>query len=412
MLKIGANIVYRYCLQKVSYIVYLSQVQIDYHKRIFGLDILRATAILGVLFAHLLWIFPEARGWIPTLLQLAGILSVELFFVLSGFLIGGMLYTIFTQEGFHKNQLRYFVIRRWLRTLPNYYLLLILNIVLVLIIGRGLSEDIWTYFFFFQNAVNPMDVFFTESWTLPIEEAAYILGPLVLFVGAHKLFRKNPKHTFLFMIILIIAVFTCTKLYYSLHTENTNLLQWNTDLKAVVIYRVDAIYYGFLAAYFAKNMPKIWSTYAIPLAIIGAVGLLVFQYVLYSEKLYIETYPLLWNVAYLPICSICIALLFPFFSKIKTAPRFILKPITFISVTSYSLYLLHYSIVLQGMQYVFPVTTLHFNEKIGYSGVYFVILFALAYVLYRFYEKPMMDLRDRPYFKKLALKKSSLSNQQ
>jgi len=386
--------------------------QINYDKRIFGLDILRASAILSVLFAHLLWIFPEARGWTPTILQLAGILGVELFFVLSGFLIGRMLLHIFIKPDFHKNNLHYFIIRRWFRTLPNYYLILIINISLVFVYGRELPQNLWKYFLFFQNAYTPMDVFFTESWTLPIEEAAYLIGPIILFVISLLKLKGNPKRIFLGTILLIIGVFITTKIYYSNTTANVNLLQWNTDLKAVVLYRVDAIYYGFLAAYCSIVFPKIWHKFPWLLALTGGITLLSFQYLLYSKQLYIETYPLLWNVLYLPLCSLCIVLLFPLFSKIKTAPAFILKPITFISVTSYSLYLLHYSIVLQGMQYIWPTQDKTFSYKIIYAFGYFIILFILAYLLYRFYEKPMMDLRDRPYFRKLSFRKTNQPNQQ
>ena len=376
--------------------------QIAYNKRIFGLDILRALAILSVLFAHLLWIFPEARGWTPTLLQLAGIMGVELFFVLSGYLIGGMLYKMFTDMHFHINQLRYFIIRRWFRTLPNYYLILLINILLVLVYGRSLPEDLWKYFFFLQNAWAPMDIFFTESWTLPIEEFAYLIGPILLFFLANKSFLRKARFVFLMMIIAVIGFFIATKFYYSITAENTSLLQWNTDLKAVVLYRIDAIFYGFLAVYISKTAPRFWSKWAIPMALLGSFGLLFFQYMLYSKQLFIEVYPFIWNVAYLPVSSICIALIFPLFSSIKTGPRFLVIPITFVSITSYSLYLLHYSIVLQGMRYLFPVDDLTFIQKLGYSGIYLIVLFCLAYLLYRWYEKPMMDLRDRPFFKKLG----------
>ena len=56
--------------------------QIEYSKRIFGLDIMRAVAILLVVFSHTLWIVPGAQGFIPDLLSLAGVIGVEIFFVL------------------------------------------------------------------------------------------------------------------------------------------------------------------------------------------------------------------------------------------------------------------------------------------------------------------------------------------
>ncbi|HEX7914772.1 acyltransferase family protein, partial [Rudaea sp.] len=86
--------------------------------RRFGLDAWRALAILLVLVGHAsFWFLPLTRE-LDVWYSLA-FLGVELFFVLSGFLIGGILIDKFRSGSFH---LRQFWIRRWLRTLPNYFL--------------------------------------------------------------------------------------------------------------------------------------------------------------------------------------------------------------------------------------------------------------------------------------------------
>ncbi len=126
---------------------------------------MRATAILFVVFSHVLWIFPEASGVFVDLLRLMGVMGVEIFFVLSGFLIGRILFRIFTKETFKPKDLNYFLIRRWFRTLPNYYLALLINIGIVYYFGREQADSLWRYFFFLQNAVDGMDIFFTESWS-------------------------------------------------------------------------------------------------------------------------------------------------------------------------------------------------------------------------------------------------------
>ena len=141
--------------------------QIDYAKRIFGLDLMRAVAILFVVFSHALWIVPELPGLPGELLRLMGVLGVEIFFVLSGFLIGRILLNQFS-VAYNKAKLQYFWVRRWFRTLPNYYLILLLNIAILFYIGRELPDSLWQYFFFLQNAFSAMDIFFTESWSLPI----------------------------------------------------------------------------------------------------------------------------------------------------------------------------------------------------------------------------------------------------
>ena len=69
-------------------------------ERIFGLDALRATAILMVVSSHVLWIYPKSNAFIPTLLELFGFWGVELFFVLSGFVIGSIRYKTFINENF------------------------------------------------------------------------------------------------------------------------------------------------------------------------------------------------------------------------------------------------------------------------------------------------------------------------
>lgn len=92
-------------------------------KRIFGLDAVRTFAILLVLMSH-------SRFLNHHFIELyrignLGYLGVELFFVLSGFLIGQILITSFEKDSSLKS-LFDFWLKRWIRTLPNYYLFLII----------------------------------------------------------------------------------------------------------------------------------------------------------------------------------------------------------------------------------------------------------------------------------------------
>ena len=183
---------------------------IDYSRRIFGLDLMRAIAILGVLGSHILWIFPEANsGWLVYILQFGGVMGVELFFVLSGFLIGRILLRHFVNPQFHKGHFNYFLVRRWFRTLPNYYAVLLLNILLVTAIGRELPDTIARYFGFLQNFFSGMDIFFTESWSLPIEEFAYIIGPVLLLLAVSA-FAKAKRETLFLVVTLVVILFFIT----------------------------------------------------------------------------------------------------------------------------------------------------------------------------------------------------------
>ncbi len=128
-------------------------------ERVFGLDIVRSIAIIMVVLSHSLWllkpleryhlfgkIFPVMVGLFP----LFGMLGVDLFFALSGFLIGNILIKIYlNSQVFDFKVLRLFWIRRWFRTLPNYYLVLLLNVILASrFIG---SKMLIKFVFFLQN---------------------------------------------------------------------------------------------------------------------------------------------------------------------------------------------------------------------------------------------------------------------
>ncbi|MBR9915649.1 MAG: acyltransferase [Algicola sp.] len=367
---------------------------INYEKRIFGLDIMRAVAILLVVASHAIWIFPPAKTIFSELLSVAGLLGVEIFFVLSGFLIGRLIFKQFTTTDFSFNSVLYFWIRRWFRTLPNYYLILLFNIVLATILGIALPDSIWKYGLFIQNLAWEMPLFFGESWSLPIEEFAYILGPLLLYIVLIFNWKINRSKLFLIITCFIIILFTITKMFYNAHHPNTNMMFWNVNLKAVTIYRIDAIYYGVLASYVAMTYQKFWSKVKYLSLILGGVMFLALNIGVPALQLFIEDYSFFWNVMYLPINSIAIALVLPYLSQIQSAPKVIMYPITLISLISYSMYLLHYSVILQLMKHIMPTEGLSSLQIILYLLGYVGLTIIASYGLYQFFEKPMTNLRD------------------
>ncbi|PKP25019.1 MAG: hypothetical protein CVU03_09730 [Bacteroidetes bacterium HGW-Bacteroidetes-2] len=373
---------------------------INYKERIFGLDFMRAVAILFVVFSHALWIFPDASGSFVDVLHLVGVMGVEIFFVLSGFLIGRILFRIFTKPDFKHQDIHYFLIRRWFRTIPNYYLALLINIGIVLYFGRELPDSIASYFFFLQNAVGGMDIFFTESWSLPIEEFAYILCPFLLYATLLFNLKIAKQKLFLFVTLTILLLFLCTKTIYNFITPSSDMNDWNINLKAVVLYRIDAIYYGVLAAYLSLTFKSFWLQHKNLFLFIGITAFLTMHFWISSQSIIIKEYPFFWNVLYLPVCSICIALSLPFLSQWKVTSTLGLRFITNLSLISYAMYLLHYSIILQLMRYFYPIESLQFSEKLFFTFVYIFLTVILSYVFYHIYEKPMMNIRDKAYFRK------------
>lgn len=359
------------------------------HKRIFGLDLMRAAAIFLVLIGHCGYFLPNNGGYLQQILSVFGFFGVEVFFVLSGFLIGKILLQMF-EANFTLESAILFVKRRWFRTLPNYYLILLVNFFVAFYIGYEVTYS-WRYFFFLQNFASPLLPFFPESWSLSIEEYAYLILPFSLLIAAQF---SNKIKQFVTVTLALIIIIQILKFAYNANNPATTLMEWNVALKSVVIYRLDAIFFGVLAsvAYVKRN--EFWLRWKYSSAIIGSVlFLLLFIGVGYFQ-ISIQKFPMFWNIFYLPLNSLAVLLFLPLLSEWRTVPNIISKPITIISVLSYSMYLLHYSIVLQLMRHHFDLTNSPSKEYIYFGVAYFVITISLSYILYRFYEKPMTDLRE------------------
>src|ERR1041385_6257581 len=152
--------------------------------RVFGLDCLRAMAILGVIFAHgFVLLYPQMPAWLG-LFGHGGFYGVELFFVLSGFLIGRILIRYDSDLG-NGLTVTVFYLRRWFRTLPLFWLFVGLNVLLELQIRdhRMSLGEVLEHGFFFRTLTAYHPSFFPESWSLAIEEWFYLLFPAAIWLG-------------------------------------------------------------------------------------------------------------------------------------------------------------------------------------------------------------------------------------
>ena len=143
-----------------------------------GLDVLRAAAILLVLFFHA----PEAvtRALPETVRSVfsVGWMGVNLFFVLSGYLIGRQVFA--TREDLPLgSRLRTFWVKRWTRTLPLYFVVLGAYALKPWLVGVPFVGGGWPYALFLQNYAPLQD--FVQSWSLCVEEHFYLVLPLVAF---------------------------------------------------------------------------------------------------------------------------------------------------------------------------------------------------------------------------------------
>ena len=139
-----------------------------------GLDLLRAVAIVWVLLYHasLFGLAPRdnpivAFGW----------MGVDLFFVLSGFLIAGQLLRPFKQGT--RPAYRRFLVRRALRTLPAYLVVLAIYFAFPVVRERPDIRPLWNFLTFTTNLGLPPGAF-SHAWSLCVEEQFYLVFPLAL----------------------------------------------------------------------------------------------------------------------------------------------------------------------------------------------------------------------------------------
>jgi peptidoglycan/LPS O-acetylase OafA/YrhL len=148
--------------------------------RIHGLDTLRALAVTLVVLHHYTLFVSDAPtfGWVGTM----GWAGVDLFFALSGYLIGNQIFAALgSARGFGLGR---FYLRRLLRTLPNFWVVLALYALWPAWRGDTPMLPLWQYLTFTQNIHLQPGTAFSHAWSLCIEEQFYMLLPAAAIMGA------------------------------------------------------------------------------------------------------------------------------------------------------------------------------------------------------------------------------------
>jgi len=366
-------------------------------KRVFGLDFLRALAIFLVLLSHLTFlVFPQVENLIVTTIRIIGAIGVDLFFVLSGYLIGGILLKQLSLNKTSSKDLLLFWKRRWLRTIPNYYLVLSINVGVYFFIGKQLPDQLLLYIPFLQNFAFPNPDFFTESWSLSIEEYAYLLLPFILFLSFRWFKKINKQKLFLYVTIVVICLLVVLKGYYYLNTSIKSYHDWSSSFRKVVIYRIDSIYIGFVLVYVMQVFHSFCNEKKKHLLFFGMFIFIILHVIIFKYHLSPENSPFFYVFVYLQVVICSIAFVFPYFTTLNYSGIFF-KPIQFLSIHSYAIYLVNYSIVLLLMQRTIEITEMSNIQKIGIAIAFLSITLFLSVLIYRFFELPILKYRDRRF---------------
>lgn len=340
-------------------------------KRAFGLDFARAVAILFVLLSHFFKNF-----------DVLGFFGVELFFALSGYLLGQIMWRIF-EKGISLEIVFNFWQRRWFRTIPNYYLFLFLMIPFHIYIKKDQLE--WSviaeYFYFGQNLLKVSSGFYGISWSLCVEEWFYLSFPISIFLF-RKLGFKNMQSFGFTILLFYVACFII---------KNYLLATGIQNLRMVALGRLDSITAGVLVAVLKLNFSKKKTNGLALLGVLMLVSSLCLMLV--SKKDSSESIVLLFLI------PLSFSFVLPKIEQLRFPEKkfdFIRSAITNVSLWSYSIYLSHIPILFT-LYYLTDGLTANLFVKLSVKVLGFILTMLVSKWLFVYFETPLTNKRPKEF---------------
>ena len=349
-----------------------------------ALDGLRGIAILLVVFYHNFgFINYFFFGW----------LGVDLFFVLSGFLITDIL--LKTKNA--PNYLRNFYLRRVLRIFPLYYLALVLFFFIIpalapkiLNLHYYIQNQIWFWaylqnwlFIFHPTPVNTAAL--NHFWSLAVEEQFYLVWPFII------LLFKKPKFLIYLLITLLIGVITLRFILWTFQIENLAYFNLYT------FSRIDGICIGSLLAVLRTVNYKAINKY-FTFIVFGLAALNFVFYFFNKQNQF--SYPYLAIAGYTTFAVLFGLLVNEGIERQDTLiSRFLSSPLfRFFGMISYSLYIFHWPVYLM----LSPSLTKWLGQNIdstdssiAASIIATILSVLLAWASFHFFEKRFLSLKKK-----------------
>jgi peptidoglycan/LPS O-acetylase OafA/YrhL len=360
--------------------------------KLYGLDHLRALAICFVFlfhyqlptFGHPDWLVDVAKfGWT----------GVDLFFVLSGFLIASQL---FVQVKLH-NRLDFkdFFLKRFFRIIPAYWAVVAIYFCIPFFRERDALPPLWKFLTFTQNFGLDLSsqITFSHAWSLCVEEHFYLLLPLVLI-----LLRMLNAARQAYWVMIVVFLFGFIIRAYSWHTyyepsmvDDNGVLLWYRYIYYPTYNRLDGLVMGVALAALYHFLPHIWEKVAQLgnwLLVLSVLILTGAYFVCYNEHSFVASVFGFSLVALGYACAVAGAI----------SPKSILYRsnstiTTFIAGLSYSIYLTH-----KGIIHITQAVLSKQNIPIDSNWMLLfctVSCIAAALVLNRIIERPFMKLRTK-----------------
>jgi len=362
--------------------------------RLIQLDILRGIAVLLVMGAHLPdYVTNIGSGTAPLLgvWKQCGWTGVDLFFVLSGFLVSGLLFREYKHYG--TVQVGRFFIRRGLKIYPGFYVFLLLTSLWGVLVSQQYPTlaQYLCEIFYIQNYGERIWI---HTWSLAIEEHFY------LFIGLFIFFRVRSKSPEPLRIIPLLAV-ACGAVILFLRTAHAGLADGyvhKTHLFPTHL-RIDSLLFGVMLAYyhhFRHDAFKAWvkgnaGTIALvctPMAVLGLV--------FWLGSFFMHTLGL--TFLYLGFGGLLLVSIYCFDEKDVRARRLAVAMAT-VGYYSYSIYLWHVPVsdwttsllgILRGQPGVSPAALMIIGLVVYVGGA-----LAAGIGMAKLIEIPCLRLRDR-----------------
>lgn len=345
---------------------------------------MRGLAILLVIFYHNFgFINYFFFGW----------LGVDLFFVLSGFLITEILINTQKQPKFLRN----FFTRRTLRIFPLYYLTLLIFLIIIPLLQVNpeglfyfLQNQIWLWVYL-QNwlyiAKPPANnLLLTHLWSLAVEEQFYLVWPFIILV------LRKAKYLFLFMFILLLIVIALRYFIWIYKIENFAYFNLYT------FSRIDGICIGSMLALFRIINRESLSKYT-PAIVFSLAGLNFLFYFFNKQAQF--TLPFMAIIGYTTF-AILFALLVNEGVKENNKIINVIFNNTILKIfgrISYSLYVFHWPLHLLALPYLLGFFENYISQKnlllIFCASITTIAGIILSFISYTFFESFFLRLKKR-----------------
>ena len=360
------------------------------NQRLYGLDHLRALAILFVFLFHYFILSNGQPNWLPDVAGF-GWTGVDLFFVLSGFLIASELFKQIKNE--QKISFKRFFIKRFFRIIPAYLFTVLLYFSFPFFREKEQLRPLWNFLTFTQNfGLNLKDYgTFSHCWSLCVEEHFYLILPLILILLQTN--RRMKKGYWLLILLFVsgfvIRAYSYQHFYVPFANATNSGIYWYKYIYYPTYNRLDGLLTGVAIAAIYQFLPEWWkriSRYG-NLFIIAGLSILTAAYFLCEDTMAFSAsvfgfpviaagYGLLVAGAVSPSC---------FLYKWKS------KATTTIATLSYALYLTHKGIIHITHQLL---QQFHINSNLLLL-ICMTTCLGFAYLVNSIIEKPFMKLRDR-----------------